>query len=178
MSDQSNQNMDQEIDPDEMPEENEDFSAFEDYEDFEESTLPSWGEPSLDIVQKTLDTFLGSATVDSVYGPAIEKGDSVIIPTAEVLSVLGFATASGYRSNPEQNEKNGSARGGSGGGGGGKVFSRPVAVVVASSEGVRIEPVIDITKISLAALTAAGFMVGMLVRMLRNPQSQDDDCCS
>ncbi len=177
MSDQPNPNMDQETDPENMSEESEDFSAFEDYEDYEESTLPSWGEPSLDIVQKTLDSFLESATVDAVYGPAIEKGDTLIIPTAEVLSVLGFGVGSGYGSNPEEEGQKSGAYGGSGGGGGGRVFSRPVAVVVASSDGVRVEPVVDFTKIALAALTAAGFMVGMLVRMLRNPQSEDD-CCN
>jgi hypothetical protein len=40
-----------------------------------------------------------------------------------------------------------------------------VAVVVASPEGVRVEPVVDITKIALAGLTALGFMVGMMFRM-------------
>jgi hypothetical protein len=40
-----------------------------------------------------------------------------------------------------------------------------VAVVVASAEGVRVEPVLDVTKIALAALTAMGFMVGMMFRM-------------
>jgi hypothetical protein len=40
-----------------------------------------------------------------------------------------------------------------------------VAVVIASPEGVRVEPVFDITKIALAGLTALGFMVGMMFRM-------------
>ena len=57
--------------------------------------------------------------------------------------------------------------GGGGGGGGGKTLSRPVAVVIASPEGVRVEPVYDITKIYMAAITAAGFMLAMLVRFMR-----------
>jgi uncharacterized spore protein YtfJ len=56
---------------------------------------------------------------------------------------------------------------GSGGGGGGRILSRPVAVVIASPEGIRVEPVLDITKIALAGLTAMGFMVGMMFRMSR-----------
>jgi uncharacterized spore protein YtfJ len=56
---------------------------------------------------------------------------------------------------------------GFGGGGGGRVFSRPVAVIIAAPEGVRVEPVVDVTKIGLAALTAAGFMFGMWMRMTR-----------
>jgi len=47
------------------------------------------------------------------------------------------------------------------------VFSRPVAVIIAAPEGVRVEPVVDVTKIGLAALTAAGFMFGMWMRMAR-----------
>jgi hypothetical protein len=45
-----------------------------------------------------------------------------------------------------------------------------VAVIVASPSGVQVQPVIDVTKVALAALTAAGFMVGMMLRMLRPPR--------
>jgi hypothetical protein len=41
-----------------------------------------------------------------------------------------------------------------------------VAVIVSSPEGVRVEPVIDLTKIAMAALTAGGFVFGMMFRML------------
>ena len=47
------------------------------------------------------------------------------------------------------------------------MLSRPVAVIIAAPEGVRVEPVVDATKIGLAALTAAGFMFGMWMRMAR-----------
>jgi uncharacterized spore protein YtfJ len=56
---------------------------------------------------------------------------------------------------------------GGGGGGGGRIFSRPVAVVVSSPEGVHVHEVVDPTKIALAAITASGFMVSMLFRMLK-----------
>jgi uncharacterized spore protein YtfJ len=68
----------------------------------------------------------------------------------------------------------GGSGGGGGGGGGGRVFSRPVAVVVASPEGVRVEPVLDVTKIALAALTAGGFMLATLARMSRRELRLDD----
>jgi uncharacterized spore protein YtfJ len=54
---------------------------------------------------------------------------------------------------------------GTGGGGGGRSFARPVAVIIASPDGVRVEPVVDVTKIALAAFTAGAFMVGMFLRM-------------
>jgi hypothetical protein len=46
-----------------------------------------------------------------------------------------------------------------------------VAVIVASPEGVRVQEVVDPTKIALAALTAAGFMIGMMARMMRPRRS-------
>jgi len=61
--------------------------------------------------------------------------------------------------------------GGGGGGGGGQTLSRPVAVIIASPDGVRVEPVADRTKVLMAAITAAGFVAGMFFRMSRGPRS-------
>ncbi len=123
------------------------------------------------VVHDTLDKFLDSANVYAVYGEPIRKGETLVIPTAEVLSGLGFGYGSGWGNRNEPDEKNGG--GGAGGGGGGRVFSRPVAVVVVSPEGVQVKPVIDITKIALAALTAGGFMLSMLARMSRPDRGED-----
>jgi uncharacterized spore protein YtfJ len=100
-----------------------------------------------------------------VYGEPIQHDDTIIIPTAEVLCGLGFGVGSGRGSNTEEDSDKPASGSASGGGGGGRILSRPVAVVVASPEGVRVEPVVDITKIALAGLTALGFMVGMMFRM-------------
>jgi uncharacterized spore protein YtfJ len=124
---------------------------------------------AIDTVQDTLDKFLDAANVYAVYGEPVYQGDTAIIPTAEVLSAMGFGVGSGYgRGSDDQESGQG---GGAGGGGGGRILSRPVAVIVASPEGVRVEPVVDVTKVALAALTAAGFMVGMLVRMTSSRRS-------
>ncbi|MBI3734583.1 MAG: hypothetical protein HY259_14180 [Chloroflexi bacterium] len=117
----------------------------------------------------TMETVMGklldAARVEAVVGQPMAYGDMVIIPTAEVLSVAGFGLGYG-EGGPAAASKGGEGRGG-GGGGGGRVLSRPVAAIVVSPEGVRIEPIVDVTKVALAALTAAGFMVGMLARMSR-----------
>jgi uncharacterized spore protein YtfJ len=120
---------------------------------------------SLEMVQDTMEEFLAAADVRAVYGEPIQHGDTTIIPTAEVLSGLAFGFGGGGGTGTDQNSDKPVQGSGSGGGGGGRVLSRPVAVVVASAEGVRVEPVIDITKIALAGLTALGFMVGMMFRM-------------
>lgn len=112
------------------------------------------------VIQDTLDKFIATADVEVVYGEPIQHGDTVIVPTAEVLAGLGFGLV--YNSGKRRHEKNQDEGSRGGGGGGGRVFSRPVAVVVASPEGVRVEPVVDLTKIGLAALTAAAFMFRMM----------------
>ena len=118
----------------------------------------------IEVVQATLERFLEAAQdVNAVYGKPVKNGDIVIIPAAEALTVLGFGAGYGGGSDPEGR----AAGGGGGGGGGGRSFSRPVAVIIASPEGVRVEPVVDVTKIALAALTAGGFMLATLLRMTR-----------
>jgi uncharacterized spore protein YtfJ len=111
--------------------------------------------------QDTLEQFLETADVDRVYGEPIRHGDTLIIPAAEVLVGMGFGM--GYGGG---NEAGQSVGGGGGGGGGGRTFARPVATIIASPDGVRVEPVVDVTKIALAVFTTAGFMIAMFTRML------------
>lgn len=124
---------------------------------------------ALDSVKMTLDKFLDAADVSAVYGQPIQSGDTLIIPTAEVLSGMGFGL--GYGGGQSTEGEGGS---GVGGGGGGRILSRPVAVIIASADEVRVEPVVDVTKIALAALTASGFMMGMVLRMMKGPRASND----
>ncbi len=127
---------------------------------------------AMDVIDLTMERFLDTASVDLVYGDPVEHGDTMIIPTAEILVGLGFGAGygggrSGKQEDEDEEREAGEGYGeGGGGGGGGRTFSRPVEIVVYSPEGVRVEPVVDVTKIALGALTAAGFMTGMLLRMI------------
>lgn len=140
--------------------------------DYDDEMMMMAANNAADVVQETMETFLAPAHVSAVYGEPIQNGDALIIPTAEILSVAGFGVGSGYGSGGDENEPG--SGGGGGGGGGGRVLSRPVAVIIASQEGVRIEPVVDATKIALGFLTAAGFMIAMIARML-NPRKALDE---
>lgn len=131
----------------------------------DEVALDQLKESGLEVFQDTVDEFLAAADVGVVYGEPIKHEDTLIIPTAEVLCVMGFGLGSGGATDTSKTPESPSSGSGSGGGGGGRILSRPVAVVVASPEGVRVEPVIDLTKLALAGLTALGFMVGMMFRM-------------
>lgn len=118
---------------------------------------------SLNTMQTTLDKFLSAANVEAVYGPPLSQGENIVIPAAEVLSIVGFGLGSGGGSQGiAENENTGS---GSGGGGGGRVLARPVAAIVISPAGVRVEPIVDVTKIALALFTTLGFMMALLTRM-------------
>lgn len=118
-------------------------------------------------VQESHEELLKTAGPDMVYGRPIKSGDTIIIPTSEVLVFSGFGYGSGYGQGFEGEGAEPSEGGGGGGGGGGKTLSRPVAVVIVSPEGVRVEPIYDVTKVYMAAITAAGFTLAMLVKFMR-----------
>lgn len=118
---------------------------------------------ALNTMQTTLDKFLSAGNVEAVYGPPVSEDENIIIPAAEVLSIVGFGLGSGGGSQGvSESENRGS---GGGGGGGGRVLARPVAAIVISPTGVRVEPIVDVTKIALALFTTLGFMTALLTRM-------------
>jgi uncharacterized spore protein YtfJ len=129
-------------------------------------------------INTTMKTLIETASVDRVYGTPIEVGETKIIPAAENLIFMGFGVGAGFGSAPIKDDEGtksngeGIGEGGAGGGvGGGRTLSRPVAVIIASPEGVRVEPIADRTKVIMAAITAAGFVASMLFRMTRGPKS-------
>lgn len=110
-----------------------------------------------------LEQFVETASVDAVYGPPIQHGETLVVPAAEVLCAMGFGMGSGSGSG-ENNESGG----GGGGGGGGRVLSRPVAAIIIENNQVRVEPVVDVTKIALGLFTTLGFIASMAWRMKRS----------
>lgn len=88
---------------------------------------------------------LMSVSADRVYREPVHVGDRVIIPAATIAYGGGF----GFGSGGDEIDHGG------GGGGGGWNDGRPVAVIEAGPEGVRIRPVIDFTRVGLTVLAAA-----------------------
>ncbi len=128
-----------------------------------ESELPSV-EIGQAVVEDSISKLIDAADVSNVFGRPIKQGDVSVIPASENLTLMGFGVGSWTETESDQEGDNGS---GGGGVGGGRTLSRPVAIVVVTPEGAYVEPVIDPTKILMAALTAAGFMFGMMYRMMR-----------
>lgn len=123
-------------------------------------------------VERTFERFLKVGEGEVVYGQPIEHNGRLLIPASEVLVGLGFGLGSGAGSDVKDGaQEAGGTRtedqgAGGGGGGGGRTLSRPVAVVVSSESGVRVEPVVDVTKLGMAALTAIGFMAAAWLRFI------------
>ena len=126
------------------------------------------GLPDIDrmsaVVQETLSKLVDAADVTKVYGRPIKQGDVAVIPASENLMLMGFGVGAGGEA---EGSENGGGGTGGGGGGGGRTLSRPVAIIVVTPEGAYVEPVMDPTKVAMAAITAAGFMFGMMLRMKR-----------
>ena len=120
---------------------------------------------------RLMERLLAVAQPGSVFSEPTTSGDHVVISASEVSVGMGFGFGSGGGSDPRPAEGGGSSEDsqsqgfGGGGGGGGLSSGRPVAVISLGPDGVRIQPVIDFTKIALAALTTVVAMLMMLRKM-------------
>jgi uncharacterized spore protein YtfJ len=133
---------------------------------------------------EVLTELVSVASADKVYSEPVVAGDRTIITAAEIHTGMGFgyglAAGSGGRGGEasESDAKTrvaswgrgrragGEAGPGGGGGGGGQSTGRPVAVVTIADDGVRVQPVLDRTKIVLTALSGLG-AIGLTLIQLR-----------
>jgi uncharacterized spore protein YtfJ len=115
-------------------------------------------------VEDTVERFLETADVRRVFGEPVRSGDTTLLPAAESVTGFGFGIGAGADGDAGEDAEH---HGGGGGGGGGYTQSRSVAVVVAGPDGVRVQPVFDVTKVALAALTAGGFVLATLFGIRR-----------
>jgi uncharacterized spore protein YtfJ len=118
----------------------------------------------VDPTEQALSRLVITASADAVFGEPVVNGDTTVIPCTEV--VIGMSMGSGGGPVDEAGNRIGSGSGGAGG-----ARSRPVAAIVMTKEGVRVEPIFDLTKIVLASLTTGAFIllwIGRLSLMRRS----------
>lgn len=120
---------------------------------------------SIDDIVAQAGRLFDAARPEAVFAEPVSADGRTVIAAAEVLVGAGFGGGGG--SGPSSEEANPGENTGLGGGGGGFTQSRPVAVIIIDSDGVRVEPVVDATKLGLAALTVFGSMFFFLARMLQ-----------
>lgn len=122
-----------------------------------------------DRAAEVLADLVSVANADRVYSAPVRAGDRTVITAAEVQTGMGFGygldTGEGGRgTDPDEKGRvvsrgwgrrhRGEAGARGGGGGGGQAAGRPVAVITIDADGVRVEPVLDRTKIAVTALLA------------------------
>jgi uncharacterized spore protein YtfJ len=112
-----------------------------------------------------LDRVTAAAQPNAAFSAPVESNGYTVITASEVASGGGFGFGGGSAPSSEGGEI--STGSGSGGGGGGGSMSRPVAAIVIGPEGVKIRPIVDVTKLAIAGITAWGAMAIALGRMSR-----------
>ncbi|HZD67628.1 MAG TPA: hypothetical protein VFA45_01510 [Actinomycetes bacterium] len=136
--------------------------------DEDRSLIGSAGEQAASL----LDRILAAARPDAVFGQPVDAGGYTLITASEVTSGGGFgvgrARGPARRPDPEHSPPGEAAppggrqpAGASGLGGGGGSMGRPVAIIAIGPSGVTVRPVVDLTKLALAALTASGALLGL-----------------
>ena len=117
---------------------------------------------------------------EAVFSPPIQAGDYTLITASEVsgggmyFSGIGGGIGEDKKEEGQQpaqpagaasQERERPSGGGGGATGGGWSGARPVATIVIGPQGVQVQPVFDITKVSIAFFTALGAMFLMGRRM-------------
>lgn len=103
---------------------------------------------------------------DAVFSQPVTVGDHTIITASEYSAGMGVGYGGGGGVGPAANEEASEPIGyGGGGGGGGGTMARPVATIIISPSGVRVEPIVDVTKIAITLFTALGAMAMALRKM-------------
>ena len=127
-----------------------------------------------------IDRIYGAARPGAVFGEPVTSGGYTVITAQEISSGGGFGTGGGFGSDgaganppadgedaPPAAAKNPASGGGGGIGGGGGAMSRPVAAIIIGPDGVRIEPIVDRTKVAITLISTILAMVAVAGKMRR-----------
>ncbi len=113
-----------------------------------------------DMINTISDRIVGATTVDTAFGEPRVMNNRAIIPIALVAGGCGAGGGEGKRPNGEGTQEEGS-----GGGGGGGFAVRPLAVLEVTDQQTRVIPILDVTRIVLAAFGLIGGCMWMHNRM-------------
>ena len=119
--------------------------------------------PNFEPIEKMVDA-LG---VGAVFGEPIREGDVTVVPVAEVRFTFGYGYGSGRGRGEETEGSPSTAEQGSGGGSGAGGRASAKGYVRISADGVRFEPVLDVTRLALAGIAFAAWSVFWIGRTMR-----------
>lgn len=129
--------------------------------------------PNQDKAHELMERLFEVGSPRAVFSEPIEAGDYKVITATESTIMLGYGFGGGGGVNQEsqeedESEQEGALGFGGGGGGGGTATARPVAAIEIGPHGVRVEPIVDPTKIAVALFTTVVSMFAMMGRMKRS----------
>jgi uncharacterized spore protein YtfJ len=128
--------------------------------------------PDQDKAYEFMEKLYTVANPRAVFSEPVEAGEYKVITASElyIMKGFGYGGGGGVGSNPdseEEGEEPVSVGYGGGGGGGGTAAARPVAAIEIGPLGVRVEPIIDPTKIAIAFFTTLISIFAMGSKMKR-----------
>jgi uncharacterized spore protein YtfJ len=110
--------------------------------------------PNQEKANEVIGRLFDVARPSAVFSEPVSNGPYIVITASEVTVAMGAGYGGGGGVSPkgEGGERADSGFGG-GGGGGGTALARPVAAIIIEPDGVRVEPIMDPTKIAVAFFT-------------------------
>jgi uncharacterized spore protein YtfJ len=124
--------------------------------------------PNAEKAAELLARLFDVAKPSAVFSEPVKEGEYTVINASEVSIGLGVGFGGGGGVNGQAVDETAENAGfGGGGGGGGGAVSRPVAAIIIGPKGVRMEPIVDVTKVALALFSAVGAFLLMLAKMRR-----------
>jgi uncharacterized spore protein YtfJ len=136
---------------------------------------------AMDQGRSMMERLLSAAHANSVFSQPITAGNHTVILASEVMAGGGFGSGQGGGSGPaptpatlstalDQPPATFGAGGGMGGAGGSS--GRPVAAISIGPDGVTIKPILDPTKLALAALTTWAAVALTMARLSKASRAQ------
>ena len=131
---------------------------------------PAWIERVPEQATAMADRIFSAAQPSAVWNEPVQSDGYTVITASEVSAGGGFGFGFGSGPRPTAREsvdpgQHAPEPSGGGSGGGGGSMGRPVGIVVIGPDGVAVRPIVDVTKIALAALTASGAVLLMLIKL-------------
>jgi uncharacterized spore protein YtfJ len=138
-------------------------------------SVASMAETATTQTEKIIDKIYAAAQPDAVFSTPFVSGEYTIITAREVGAGGGFGFGMGTapaetESNDVAAEAKHTAGGGAAGGGGGSM-GRPIAAIVIGPNGVKVKPIVDATKVALAAIGAWSAVAIVAARISRGKKA-------
>jgi uncharacterized spore protein YtfJ len=120
-----------------------------------------------------LEKLRSTASVDAAFGQPQKTKGRTMIPVSAVQVGMGIGLGQGIAEGETVEETTDEAPGGGGGGGGAGV--RPIAMIEVTPDDTIVHPIVDETKVNLAGIALAAWIIFLLLVTIRRVFSEGND---